>query len=215
MPNTQDCPLCGHPEVPLESIMHRDFGFCPTCKGIFVARAFLPSREEELAIYGMHDNDVEDLGYRNFVRPLVELISSQQDIHHRGLDFGSGPGPVITKMLTEQGYFMELFDPFFHPDTQVLGKRYDFVVACEVVEHFHYPKESFSLLKHLIAPGGKLYCRTTLIPEHIEFSRWHYKNDNSHVFFYHTETIAWIARNIINSQYNIVDRNIVYFTRTC
>mgnify|MGYP001047536504 CR=1 FL=1 len=176
------------------------------------ARALL-SPEEEYQKYTEHNNDVDDPGYRNFVKPLVDLISSRHDKATIGLDFGAGPGPVISKMLGERGYHLNLYDPFFHPDTQVLQRTYDYIVCCEVAEHFYNPYESFKLLSSLLSSDGTLYCRTTLIPEVMEFSRWHYKNDKTHVFFYDRRTIAWIAQEILNCSYSIVTKNIIYFTR--
>ena len=214
MLTTQDCPLCSHPSVELRYIEKRPnrYGFCPTCKGIFSAKDSLLSPAEERSQYEMHDNDINDAGYQKFVTPLVSLVRSRHQKSETGLDFGAGPGPVITKMLTDHGYNMHLYDPFFHPDTSVLASQYDFVICCEVIEHFNHPFQTFSQLKELVALGGTLYCRTTLIPDDIEFSRWHYKNELTHVFFYHRETVAWIASNILTCDYTIIDKNVFYFS---
>ncbi len=170
--------------------------------------------KEEWDFYLGHNNDVHDPRYQNFVRPLVELISSKQQSCHEGLDFGAGSGPVISHMLGELGFKMHLYDPFFHPDESVLQTQYRFIVACEVIEHFHNPKTAFRQLLGLLEPSGTLYCRTTLIPVHIGFEKWHYKNDATHVFFYHEETIAWIAKNILFCDYTIIDRNLMFFSRS-
>lgn len=161
----------------------------------------------------MHNNDVHDQCYRNFVRPLVDLIVSTQSPSRKGLDFGAGPGPVIAYMLDERGFTMQLYDPFFLPDASVLEVEYGFVVACEVIEHFHNPRTSFNLLSRLLEADGTLYCRTTLLPDDMGFDRWHYKNDDTHVFFYHEETIAWIAKNILECDHRVIDRNLMYFSR--
>ncbi len=213
MQDMQDCPLCGHPSIKLQPIAKRPapYGFCPTCKGIFVSKENHPDPSKERAEYEMHNNDVEDPNYRKFVQPLVELITSRQKREDRGLDFGAGPGPVVSKMLELQGFHMTLYDPYFHPDTVVLERSYDFIVSCEVIEHFYEPAKTFSQLEALLAKGGRLYCRTTLIPDDIEFSRWHYKNEITHVFFYHRETVAWIAHNILKCNYTIIDKNLFYF----
>ncbi len=175
-------------------------------------RDLLLSPQVELERYRQHNNDVEDPRYQNFVRPLVDLIASNHRPSERGLDFGAGPGPVITKMLGERGFQVALYDPFFHPDTRVLQGTYDFIVSCEVIEHFHDPRASFELLKTLLAQNGVLYCRTTLVTEDTDFPRWYYRNDETHVFFYHEETIAWIAESIMCCNYTILDRNLLYFS---
>lgn len=215
MQKKQDCPLCGNPSILLREITKRPtfYGFCPTCKGIFIEHDSLLSPSEELAQYETHNNDVEDPRYQNFVSPLVELVASKQQTKDRGLDFGAGPGPVTTKLLEDRGYQLNLYDPYFYPDKSALQSPYDFIVCCEVIEHFYEPYQSFTQLSNLLAEGGRLYCRTSLIPDDIEFSRWHYKNESTHVFFYHRETITWIAENILKSDVSIIDKNLLYFSR--
>ena len=210
----EDCPLCGHKQVPLREVQRRSYGFCPGCRGIFAERASLPDPRQELAEYLKHNNDVDDPRYRAFARPLVDLVASRQGPKDRGLDFGAGPGPVVTRMLAERGYSLALYDPYFHKETSVLDDTYDFIVCCEVIEHFYTPAESFRLLARLLAPGGTLYCRTTLVPDDIPFLRWHYKNEATHVFFYHRETIAWLASCIMRCEHTILDKNLIMFTRS-
>lgn len=215
MQETQDCPLCGHPSIPLKHIAKRPapYGSCPTCKGIFVSKEAHPDPSTEKEQYDMHDNNTEDPRYRKFVEPLVELIALHQKREDRGLDFGSGPGPMVSRMLEERSFHMHLYDPFYHPDNSVLQTSYDFIVACEVIEHFNNPAKSFMQLSDLLAEGGRLYCRTTLIPGDIEFSRWHYKNEITHVFFYDRKTIAWISNNILKCDHTIIDKNLLVFSR--
>lgn len=214
MHRTQDCPLCNYPAIPLIQAGPSSYAHCPLCKGISMDRDRLLGPKEEWDFYLGHNNDVYDPRYQNFVRPLVNLIESRQNPSHRGLDFGAGSGPVISHMLQERGYNMYLYDPFFHPNLSVLEAQYRFIVACEVIEHFHNPKTAFCQLLGLLEPRGSLYCRTTLIPDHIDFDRWHYKNDATHVFFYHEETVAWIAKNILSCGYTIIDRNLMFFSRS-
>ena len=162
--------------------------------------------------YQTHNNDIDDPRYQKFVSPLVGLIDSRHHKGHSGLDFGAGPGPVIAHMLGKHGYSIDLYDPFFHPDKTVLTNRYDFIVSCEVVEHFYNPFETFTTLGGLLAPGGSLYCRTTLYRDDIDFSNWFYKNESTHVFFYQRTTIEWIAEHILHCDCTILNDNIFYFT---
>lgn len=50
----------------------------------------------------LHENDINDPGYRAFVAPVVDRISSDRTPKHFGLDFGAGPGPVIAKLLSDR-----------------------------------------------------------------------------------------------------------------
>lgn len=85
----------------------------------------------------LHQNDIHDEGYRHFVSPITDNIQKDFDFKNSiGLDFGAGTGPVTTQILLEKGYSVNLYDPFFHPDTAVLQRRYDFIICCETMEHF-------------------------------------------------------------------------------
>ena len=80
----------------------------------------------------------------------------------------------------------------------------------EVIEHFHHPKKEFELLFNLLKPGGKLYCKTDLFSESKNFDSWGYKNDPTHVFFYHQKSILWIQKNIGFTSVKIDGRLIVF-----
>ena len=128
----------------------------------------------------------------------------------KGLDFGAGTGPVISKILKDNGFNIKLFDPFFHNYPFLLETKYNYIAACEVIEHFHHPKKEFALLKKLLLKNGKLYCQTNLYDESIDFHTWHYKSDNTHVFFYHNKTIHWIKDEFGFSEVVIKDRLITF-----
>jgi 2-polyprenyl-3-methyl-5-hydroxy-6-metoxy-1,4-benzoquinol methylase len=168
------------------------------------------SKTEEKDRYLTHNNDVNDPRYQNFVSPLFTTVNSDFPKTAKGLDFGAGTGPVIAKMLSEKGYSVALYDPFFHPNTEVLEKQYDFIVCCEVMEHFHNPNKEFKLLERLLAPKGKLYCMTDLVPKNIKFSDWYYKNDNTHVVFYSERNLQWIQRHFGFSKLEVNSRLIVF-----
>jgi 2-polyprenyl-3-methyl-5-hydroxy-6-metoxy-1,4-benzoquinol methylase len=76
----------------------------------------------------------------------------------------------------------------------VLETTYDFIVCCEVIEHFHKPSKEFQLLFELLKPGGFLFCMSQQIPEHQSFEEWYYKNDPTHVIFYSEENLQWIKK---------------------
>ena len=211
METTQACPLCTHDSQPLDPTAKRRYFQCPNCGGIFLAREQLLSAEAELREYHTHNNNIDDPRYQKFVSPLVEVIDSRQHNGQTGLDFGAGPGPVVAHMLGLRGYAIDLYDPFFHPDETVFSKRYDFIFCCEVIEHFNNPGITFSTLGNLLSPSGSLYCRTTLYRSDIDFSTWFYTKEDTHVFFYQRETIAWIASHLLQCDFTILNDNIFYF----
>jgi SAM-dependent methyltransferase len=185
------CPLCDSNSQKFYDIYFR----CPTCDGIFKDPTILPTSVEEKKHYENHQNNVNDLHYQNFVSPITNAIKSQYKNNTSGIDFGCGKAPVIKKVCEDNGYQMECYDIYFFPDKPVLEKKYDFVGASEVIEHFYNPKKEFSLLKSVLKPKGTLFLMTLIYDDTISFATWSYKIDPTHVFFYTKKTFTWIAQN--------------------
>src|SRR6056297_1115971 len=159
---------------------------CSSCKSVFMDPENFLSYEEERKRYEKHNNDVNDLRYQEFVSDIVEKIKQEWNQKNtQGLDFGAGTGPVITKLLSDDGYDIDIYDPIFWDKKNFLNKKYNYIVTCEVIEHFHNPLKEFVLLFSLLKDGGKLYCKSEIYSEDINFENWYYKNDLTHVFFYH------------------------------
>jgi len=151
------------------------------------------SPESEKAEYDKHQNSPDDAGYRKFLSRLFIPLQERLSPGSHGLDFGSGPGPTLSLMFEEAGHQVGLFDPFYAPDTQTLQGHYDFITASEVLEHLHDPAAELALLWSLLRPGAWLGIMTKLALDQSAFSRWHYKNDPTHVCFFSLQTMEWLA----------------------
>lgn len=185
-----NCPLCSTLLThPVDAVYFR----CTCCDALVIDPAQHPDTESEHAHYLTHNNDVEDIRYQAFVSPIVNYILSNRLPEEQGLDFGSGSGPVISKLLTDQGYQIKQYDPFFAPDPSVLAATYDYIACCEVIEHFFQPAMEFQRLRRLLKPSGVLVCMTSLYTPDIDFSRWRYRKDPTHTFIYTAATLAYIA----------------------
>ena len=169
-----------------------------------------PTKTEEVARYKTHNNNVEDKGYQNFVSPITSAIFRDFKTNNKGLDFGAGTGPVISKVLKDKAYNIKLYDPFFHNYPKTLEENYDFIACCEVIEHFYHPNKEFKLLYKLLNPNGKLYCMTLIYDKSILFDKWFYKNDSTHVFIYQKETLYWIKKKMRFKEVIIKDRLITF-----
>ena len=203
------CPLCDRSSS-IQRQYSPQFYNCNNCGAIFRHSRYYLSLEKEKERYLLHNNNVEDARYQAFVNPIIDEVCRSFDSKSNGLDFGAGTGPVISKLLMEKGYQMSLWDPFFHFDESVLNDRYDFVVCCETMEHFHNPLKEFELMRTLLTPGGKLCCMSELLPKDISFNDWYYKNDPTHVVFYSEENLKWIKENVGFSKV-ILDRRLIVF----
>ena len=147
---------------------------------------------EEKTEYDLHQNNLEDEGYLSFLSrlslPLLDRVSSG-----RGLDFGCGPAPALAKLLEQGGLQVELFDKFYFPKPSVLTKNYRFITASEVIEHLDQPGRTLDELWHRLEIGGHLGLMTKRWSEPERFSKWHYKNDPTHISFFHLRTFEWLA----------------------
>ncbi len=189
------CTLCG--SLANFYARFRDIGYykCSKCQSVMMDPGSYLSSEKEKYRYDQHNNDVNDSGYRNFVKPLVEAVKHYYSPEDSGLDYGAGPGPVTAVILGEQGYSIELYDPFYHPAQKVLNLKYDYIICCEVIEHFKKPAEEFAQLRFLLKENGSIFCMTEMFDDNLDFMSWHYKNDPTHLFFYHEKAISWIKEN--------------------
>jgi SAM-dependent methyltransferase len=204
-----ECPLCQRSTCEQRQLSPQFYN-CNTCGTTFRHSSYYLSSEKEKERYLQHNNDVEDTSYQAFVTPIINEVCRSFNSNNNGLDFGAGTGPVISKLLMDKGYQMSLWDPFFHSDESVLNNRYDFIVCCETIEHFHNPLEEFELMITLLKPGGKLCCMSELLPKDISFNDWYYKNDPTHVIFYSEENLKWIKENVGFSEVRIDGRLIVF-----
>lgn len=194
---TISCTLCGAAVPGPSHTAHRRVLYdCQVCGLVFVDPETLPPADLERARYETHDNRPDDPGYRAFLDRLALPLQERLPPGAEGLDFGSGPGPTLSIMMEERGFSMETWDPFFSPDPAPLLRRWDFVTATEVVEHFHRPENSFRLMTRLVRPGGWLAVMTTVLTEEVDLPTWWYARDPTHVSFYRPGTLAWIGEKL-------------------
>jgi hypothetical protein len=188
------CPLCANHQSSLhfEEGARRYFR-CVQCGLIHLEPAARPSRMAERRRYLEHRNSASDPGYVNFLRALADPVCAVVPVGARGLDFGCGPVPVLAELLTAGGRPTVGYDPIFQPDASRLKQRYDFVTCSEVVEHAHDPAKLFAQLGSLVRAGGTIGIMTQLYDEVPSFEEWWYRRDITHVCFYHTDTMRWVA----------------------
>lgn len=205
-----ECKLCKSTTFLFITFKENEYYKCNNCSSVMLHPKHYLSSVQEKARYEAHNNDPEDLRYQKFVSPIVQSIMTDFSTKAKGLDFGSGTGPVITKLLTDLGYKLELYDPFFFNNILNINLKYNFIACCEVIEHFNNPYDSFKLLRSLLEIKGILYCKTEIYSESIDFNDWYYKNDPTHVFFYHKDAFHWIQKKLNFTTLEIEDRLIKF-----
>jgi len=187
---SQDCHLLFEQAKPAR----REYLHCRGCGMVWVPEQFLISPRLERERYLQHNNDPRDEGYRRFLSRLLDEIASRTPTGAEGLDYGSGPTPVLTGMLQQAGFVMRKYDLYFHRDESALDRAYDFIACCETAEHFRNPRAELDGLDAMLSPGGLLGIMTGMLEDWGEFERWHYRRDDTHISFYAPRTMQWIAR---------------------
>ena len=166
---------------------------CKVCDLVFKDPKIWPSKQEEYQRYLQHKNSLDDVRCRDFfmrlVTPLIKCLKKGM----KGLDYGSGPAPLLATLIKEFEFDCESYDPYFLDDKDLLLKKYDFITCCEVVEHFHDPANEIKKLRKLLNKGGVLAIMTNMVPQ--DFATWWYHKDPTHVVFYSVNTFKWIVDN--------------------
>ena len=148
------CPLC----LSLSDIFFQgdsSYYRCENCHGIFQSKSDNINKESEKKVYEQHQNDVNDKGYQKFVSPITDTILKDFTKNSKGLDFGAGTGPVLSKVLQDNDYFIKQYDPYFHDYPKLLEEKYDYIGSCEVIEHFYNPYKEAAREQHTIKKEHK------------------------------------------------------------
>lgn len=211
------CPLCFHTRSVLifegdKRSGQREFYNCLYCDLVYTPKKYLPECNTEKIRYEEHNNDIADYRYRKFLSKLTNEIKPFINKKMKGLDYGSGPQPALAEMMREEGYDVKTYDPFFHPDTNILSLQFDFITCTEVVEHFHNPKAEFDKLFKMLKTNGVLGIMTEIPDDWKDFDKWYYKNDITHVVFYSMKTMEYIAKQYKHNCFS-TRKNVVIFTK--
>lgn len=202
------CPLCHSETLDFWQDKRRVYRRCSHCDLISVPSQYWLSDREEKAIYDFHENDVEDEGYQRFLSRLLEPMVARLPQGASGLDFGCGPGPALATMLQRQGFDVDLYDLYYHPDDAVWQRRYEFITATEVLEHLKHPAVELQRLWNLLEPAGLLGVMTKKARDREAFRQWHYKNDPTHIAFFSESTFdylsQWLEAEVVYSSADVV-----------
>ncbi len=207
------CPLCNSLEIALfYREAKREYLTCCECELVFVPPAYFLSRDAEKSHYDQHENDPADPRYRHFLNRLAVPLIQNLAAHAEGLDFGCGPGPTLSLMMSEAGFPTTLYDSVYQPNSDVWMSSYDFITASEVVEHLHRPRFELRRLWSCLRVGGVLGIMTKRRFENQSFAKWHYKDDPTHVSFFSDATFQWIGRYFA-ADLQIIGPDVVLLTR--
>ncbi|MTI80905.1 MAG: class I SAM-dependent methyltransferase [Firmicutes bacterium] len=204
-----NCWLCGSKSSPMPEVGEKVYYHCPVCDLIFIDDKYILSPEEEMKRYTLHNNTPDNEGYVKFLSNFInEALEPFIKNCQTGLDFGCGPGPVLSDLITKLGGVkMDYYDPYFYSNIDFSNKRYDLITATEVLEHVRKPGEVLQFFKNHLSSGGTLAVMT-LFHHNYDFKIWWYKRDPTHICFYSPITFKWIAEHFSLHIKYINDNNI-------
>lgn len=206
------CVICNHYTNRIDDPQIKvTYSHCEQCGFIYKDKEFHLNKAQEVEQYQRHNNSFESKGYVEMFQRFIDHHIKPLNVKGKALEFGSGPGPVLKEMLSEDKELEVFdFDPFFNCNIEYRNHKFDLITTTEVVEHFYDPMKEFKHLSSLLAPNGYLVVMTKLRNmSQKEFLNWWYRRDFTHVSFYHKRTIDYIAKEcgltvIFNNMENIV-----------
>ena len=196
--NTSHCPLCEGVDCSRFYFddNKRRFLICTQCQLVYVMPEYLPCKEFELSEYQLHENSIQDEGYRRFLQRLLTPLIQSYNISSstNAIDYGCGPAPALATMLAHYDVSDSIYDPFFFPDKSVLQQQYDIITCTEAIEHFHAPHIEWAVWQGMLKPKGVIAIMTKRVIDKQRFAHWHYKNDLTHVSFFSEATFRFLAQ---------------------
>lgn len=187
------CTLCENNK--LETIQpeedNRLYHRCMNCHLIFADPSFHLSPMAELERYQHHHNGIDKPDYVNFLNRLIQPTLHYIKSGMQCLDYGCGPVPTISQLLTRRKISCYDYDPLFDFDHPL--DTYDILFSSECFEHFHHPLKDLLKINSLLKPGGYLAVMTERWKNVADFCTWYYKMDPTHVSFYHEKTFHYIG----------------------
>jgi SAM-dependent methyltransferase len=108
------------------------------------------------------------------------------------LDYGAGPA-VMGQELAKQGYKVDSWDPFWDTlPTWDQDKKFDLIMAFEVMEHTPTPRETLADMLQWLKPDGKILlatCSADIMQGKRDPTFWYLSPRNGHVCMYSDQSL--------------------------
>lgn len=192
-----NCKICNSTVTSLfDERNNWEFFHCEPCEFIFKNPKNYVNSDKELSQYNNHNNSIESPGYVEMFEKFIDATFEPYiDAISNVLEFGSGPGPVLSELLRKKGLNVDIYDKYFSPTKVYENKKYDLITSTEVIEHIQNPLEVFEVFSKHIKKGGYLALMTQFHKnEEEDFKKWWYKNDPTHICFFRPHTFEVLAK---------------------
>ncbi len=192
-----NCKICDKKaQHHFDTQMKWDFYYCKECQFFFKDPKHHLDEEREKKVYDNHNNTIEAPGYvemfDSFIKNTFEpYLKDIQNV----LDFGCGPGPVLSNLLKERGLHVSIYDKFYFPKKIYKNYKYDLITSTEVLEHIDSPLEIFDFFYKHLNSGSYLAIMTQFHPNTPDdFFKWWYRRDPTHISFFRLKTFKVLAK---------------------
>ncbi len=204
------CRICGFITHPLvDDELGVTYDVCNNCYFIYKQEMYHPTLKVEKERYLKHHNSEDNMQYVTYMESFIKEAIEPLSIKGKILDFGSGPVPILKRLLQDRKYDVHDFDPFFNNDLSYQNHSYELIILTEVLEHIVNPLHTLKSLFTYLEQDGKLLIQTQLHNmDEQKFLKWWYRRDISHVGFYHTKTMKFLAEmfNLKIIRNNLIDQ---------
>lgn len=191
---TKACKICSKPTQSFyDKRMKSDFFYCKECHYFFKDEENFLNSEAELAIYNQHNNSLDNEGYVKMLEDYVSYAITPFK-PNTILEFGSGPTPVLSELLKQKKYSVDIYDKYYASEKVFEGKEYDLISSTEVIEHIEDVKGVMSFFHKHLKSGGYLSLMTNFHKDSIEeFQKWWYPCDRTHISFFNQHTFQTLT----------------------
>jgi len=210
------CKLCqsstnSMKDVKKELIYYR----CGTCGFVFLDDKHMLDKVEEKNKYDQHNNSLENEGYVQMFEDFIDLSVEPYRKHIQTvLEFGSGPEPVLSKLLERRGFEVDIYDLYYAPKKIYENKMYDLISSTEVFEHLQKPLEILEILAKHTNENGYIALMTKFPPQDDkEFLNWWYRRDPTHISFFTSKSFDVMAQKLGLKVLKTINENIVIFQK--
>lgn len=190
------CRVCGNKTDAFDDTkFDNSYGYCHNCEFIGIETEQHMTFSEERSEYDRHENSIENEGYVAMFKNFLDAAVIPFVTEGEGLDFGSGPEPVLAQVMERDYEFkMDYYDLHYQPKRLYEEKTYDLIVSTEVMEHLHEPLDIMQILADHLKPGGILAMMTLFHENDNEkFLDWWYRRDVTHIGFFTPKTFEVLA----------------------
>lgn len=188
---------------------------CTSCGFISLNDESILNSTQEKEQYDLHNNGFESKGYVQMFEDFIDLaIEPYLGDIETALEFGSGPGPVLSKLLENRGLEVDIYDLYYSPLKVYECKVYDLITSTEVFEHLQKPLDILELLVKHTNKNGYIVLMTKFPPkDDKEFLAWWYRRDPTHISFFTPESFEVMAEKVGLKVLKTINQNIVVFQK--